>query len=287
MGNQVTGMLEDFYQRVSEDPTQTVAFGQTQLSILHPATDIESFKPDSDHFLMAKSTPYIEGYLEIARKVPIHRVLEIGIYKGGSVVFFDNVFDLKQLTAIDLSKTRLPNLDAYVARQGRSKAIGLHYGIDQGDRAALEAILASDFPRWVDLVIDDASHFYGPSRVSFETIFPKLKPGGVYVIEDWSWAHSKPSDGGDNEDGTRLMHEIIALHAKDGGMVSAIDFRPGFCAVTRGRSPMPPGVFRLADYALQHVPGGAPPPPPPPPPPVSLPVRAVRRLLRELGLGPR
>ena len=37
-------------------------------------------------------------------------------------------------------------------------------------------------------MIDDASHMYEHTKVSFETLFPLLRPGGQYIIEDWSWA---------------------------------------------------------------------------------------------------
>ena len=34
-------------------------------------------------------------------------------------------------------------------------------------------------------MIDDASHLLDPTRSSFDVLFPLLRPGGVYVIEDW------------------------------------------------------------------------------------------------------
>ena len=37
--------------------------------------------------------------------------------------------------------------------------------------------------------MDDASHTYEETKTSFEFLFPLLHPGGIYVIEDWSWAH--------------------------------------------------------------------------------------------------
>ena len=37
--------------------------------------------------------------------------------------------------------------------------------------------------------MDDASHTYEETRASFEFLFPLLSPGGIYVVEDWSWAH--------------------------------------------------------------------------------------------------
>lgn len=41
------------------------------------------------------------------------------------------------------------------------------------------------------MVIDDASHTYELTRKSFEILFPLLKPGGLYIIEDWAWAYAK------------------------------------------------------------------------------------------------
>jgi hypothetical protein len=38
-------------------------------------------------------------------------------------------------------------------------------------------------------VVDDASHTYEETKASFEILFPLLQPGGIYLIEDWSWAH--------------------------------------------------------------------------------------------------
>src|SRR6266545_2852743 len=32
-------------------------------------------------------------------------------------------------------------------------------------------------------------HAYEDTKASFEFLFPLLQPGGIYLIEDWSWAH--------------------------------------------------------------------------------------------------
>jgi len=63
-------------------------------------------------------------------------------------------------------------------------------GVDQADAARLSGLLDRYFSdRTVDLAIDDASHLYGPTRTAFEVVFPYLRPGGIYLIEDWGWAH--------------------------------------------------------------------------------------------------
>jgi hypothetical protein len=60
------------------------------------------------------------------------------------------------------------------------------FGLDQADRASLTSFVDAHIPpEGLDLVIDDASHLLGPTRVSFEVLFPRLRPGGLYVLEDW------------------------------------------------------------------------------------------------------
>ena len=242
-------MLEDFYDKVRTG-ADSVRFGDVEIYILSKSMNIKTFVPGDDKFFMAKSAPYVAGYKDIANRVQVKNLLEIGIYKGGSVVFFDKTFNLDQLTAVDIIQDRVPNLDRYIEKHANSKKISLHYGIDQSDRVALNELIDQDFPDGIDMVIDDACHFYGPSKATFETVFPRLRPGGVYVVEDWSWSHSTPSNGGDNEDATRLLHEIIAMHASS-GLAQSIDLRPGFFSVTRGAKPMPDN-FKLDDYALKH-----------------------------------
>jgi hypothetical protein len=53
----------------------------------------------------------------------------------------------------------------------------------------LEDIVRNELANELDLVVDDASHTYEQTKASFEILFPLLQPGGIYLIEDWSWAH--------------------------------------------------------------------------------------------------
>ena len=53
----------------------------------------------------------------------------------------------------------------------------------------MSQIVLGELADELDLVVDDASHTYEETRASFEFLFPLLSPGGIYVIEDWSWAH--------------------------------------------------------------------------------------------------
>ncbi len=39
----------------------------------------------------------------------------------------------------------------------------------------------------VDIIIDDASHASHHQQNAFVTLFPKLRSGGLYIIEDLRW----------------------------------------------------------------------------------------------------
>lgn len=64
--------------------------------------------------------------------------------------------------------------------------VRMYWNTDQNDRGRLQEIIDSDVGGAVDLVIDDASHHYVPTRTSFEALFPSVAAGGEYIIEDWS-----------------------------------------------------------------------------------------------------
>lgn len=116
-------------------------------------------------------------------------LLELGIYDGGSVAFWNEILRPAKHVAIDGADWGDSSaFQRYVASRGLSDCIHTHWGIDQGDTDALRRIVAAEFSDGtIDLVIDDASHYLAPTRASFETLFPLVRPGGRYVIEDWSW----------------------------------------------------------------------------------------------------
>lgn len=244
--------MRDYVLSAVREGKSVLNFGPVTLSILTSDTPLGGLPGGDRDFFMAKSSPYIEGYAEITKGRTINSILELGIYKGGSVVFFDQFFRPKQLCAIDLEENRIAKLDAYVADYATS-AISLYYGVNQADKAALRTIIADNFPDGIDFVVDDASHFYEPSKDSFEAIFPHLNVGGLYVIEDWSWSFSNPADGGDNEDVTRLLNQLIAVHAKYSGIISQIHLYPGFLCIVKGHSLLPEGVTSLTDIFPEDV----------------------------------
>ncbi len=148
----------------------------------------------NNNFTIMKSREFLTHYLELVGG-NYKKVLELGVYQGGSFVFLDGILRPDKISAIEISDVPIPALDGYVAKN-KGRAI-VHYCTSQDDVAALQRIVADDFNGELDLVVDDASHFYEPSRVSFQTLFPKLRPGGMYIIEDWTWSFQAQFQGED------------------------------------------------------------------------------------------
>lgn len=150
----------------------------------------EERTPSSDEaFCLVKTRDFVETYVRLASEKPQY-VLELGIYQGGAIVLFERLFRPKRVVGIDLSTKPIPALDRYIER---GSVIRPYLGTSQADRQRLDEILSSEFPDGIDLIVDDASHQYGLSRMSFEICFPYLKPGGLYILEDWSWSHDVAS----------------------------------------------------------------------------------------------
>ena len=90
------------------------------------------------------------------------------------------------MSAVEISRKPVAPLLDYLSRT-ENRSVDL--GTSQCDGDKLREIVLGELADELDLVVDDASHTYEETRSSFEFLFPLLSPGGIYVIEDWSWAH--------------------------------------------------------------------------------------------------
>jgi predicted O-methyltransferase YrrM len=147
------------------------------------------YQPGStkDCFYIAKPQALIDRYRDLLADWHPERILELGIAEGGSCAFLTLLAKPKKFVTIDLEPSRLPALDAFILARGLDEVIKPFYGVDQSDRNRLNEILDAELgDQPIDLVIDDASHDYELSRASFEILFPRVAPGGWYLIEDWS-----------------------------------------------------------------------------------------------------
>ena len=143
-----------------------------------------------EFFTLVKTRKHIEDYLCLQDE-GFENVLELGMFQGGSIVFFDKLLKPKRLAGVDIKSERIGALERYIER-GASH-IKTHYNSSQDDEALLKNIVETDLNGSVDLIVDDASHLYELTRKSFLILFPLLEPGGLYIIEDWAWSHREGS----------------------------------------------------------------------------------------------
>ncbi len=183
------------------------------------------------------------------------RILEIGIWDGGSAALWFDLFRPHKHVAIDLiargdSEYFTRFLEAHAAEQ----SLRTLWGVDQADEARLRAIVRDEFDGLLDLVIDDASHIYQPTLASFETLLPLVAPGGLYIVEDWAWEHWTEFQTLDHiwaaeESLTRLVHECVECAGHRASPIASITVMPGLFAVERSNAPLPADrPFRLREY---------------------------------------
>lgn len=127
----------------------------------------------------AEHPHYLRRYEEYLRPLLDKevRLLELGVYKGGSLFLWRDYLERGVIVGLDLNPVKLDD---------PSGRIRVYQGMQQ-DRALLDRIANENAPEGFDVIIDDCSHIGELTRISFWHLFDNhLKPGGLYVIEDWS-----------------------------------------------------------------------------------------------------
>jgi hypothetical protein len=186
------------------------------------------------------------------------RMLEIGIWDGGSTAFWYEHLRPERLVAIDLQdRGDSPYFRRYVTANKLEARLLTRWRTDQADRAALQEVVERDLGGELDLVIDDGSHLDVPTRASFEALFPLLAPGGLYIIEDWAWEHwSEFQDPGHIWAGeqslTDLICELVAASGSSRTLIRSLTVYEGFAVVERGDSVEDRHSFRLADHVRRR-----------------------------------
>lgn len=164
-------------------------------------------QPNGERLLILKHPEFIDDYLSVIGDRSFRNILELGIFDGGSCFLFAHLFGAERLEALDLSEGA-PTFERFRASHAIGQRIGAHFGTRQDDETALNSIL-DGFKGPPHLIIDDASHWLTETTRSFELLFPKLAPGGWYVLEDWSWAHFPVQLGWTDKDS--LAHLLFRL----------------------------------------------------------------------------
>ncbi len=196
----------------------------------------------SDQLFLLKNRRLIETLLRCA-PTKVEGILDLGIFKGGSIALYNELFSPKRLVGIDLDPDRVDSLDRFIARHSLTDTIRLHYGTRQDDPEALSEIVRDDFDGVpLDLIVDDCSHMYEPSKASLNLLLPRLRPGGLYVIEDWGWAHWPASRWQEAEHPytneatplSQLILEVVMVAASRPDLIWEVNVWHSAVYITRG-----------------------------------------------------
>ncbi len=116
-----------------------------------------------------------QDYFQPYTASPI-RLLEVGVYNGESMKILSTFFPDSYIVGVDLE---MKHIDF-------SRYPNVHYEqADQTNASVLTSVCNRHAPTGFDIIIDDASHIGSYSQATFEALFPKLKSGGIYIVEDW------------------------------------------------------------------------------------------------------
>jgi predicted O-methyltransferase YrrM len=239
--------------------------GETTFRAMWPGVLIHGAyaKAREGEFFIFKTRSLVERYAELIKELEPQHVFELGILQGGSTLFFAQLARPRRLVAIDRRplKQFRSRVESYAAREGFSDVVRTFGEVDQADRQRLAEIVEEAFDGApLDLVVDDCSHLYEETRASFNELFPRLRPGGVYVIEDWPWAHLAL---GAKHSGlwtpgqvplTRLLFEIVLAVPAVPGLIAEISIDSELALIRRGDTRVEPETFEVS--ACSSTPSG-------------------------------
>lgn len=129
-------------------------------------------KWDHSHSFRGESYLHVyEQYLAPFRDRAV-TILELGVKTGASLRMWKEYFPLGDIHGVDLNPKCILH---------RDDRISVHT-MSQDDEAGLTAIAEST--NGFDVVVDDCSHINTLTLASHRILWPHVRPGGFYMIED-------------------------------------------------------------------------------------------------------
>jgi Methyltransferase domain len=186
-----------------------------------------------------------ETYLEPRRYEPI-TVLEIGIWRGASLRTWRDYFPNGRIVGVDVNPA---------AAAQRGERIDVFVG-GQEDAAFLAKVIEVVGPP--DLVVDDGAHRAELQFASLEFLWPLLRRGGLYVVEDTQTSYLEQYGMGWREPGStieRLKALVDDVHAgfHDRPVrfeeLEFVHFYPATCLLGKSSGPRRSGLRARIDAA--------------------------------------
>jgi hypothetical protein len=200
-------------------------------------SNFSAHKTTDDEIIVLKPLRLLQSYQAVFDRAQTKNFLEVGLFEGGSTIFFALTHPQFRISALDIRKPDEAVL-RHVHNLGLNDRVKIHYETSQSDKGAIEKIIRDDFGgEKLGLVCDDASHDYALSRRTFEIRFARLAAGGCYCLEDWAWAHwngcTRTSPALSN-----LAFEMMILLPSTHDLVQSVEVTGDVVRVIRGTRPV-------------------------------------------------
>ena len=246
-------------QMTWSDDDRNLRIGTTNFALTVEPSTWNEWDSTADHFVLLKTRHYLDNLLRFAPE-RVENVVDLGIFKGGSIALYQELFSPKRMLGIDCLPDRVEALDGFISNHGLNSSVRLCYGTNQADRSLLARLVDEHFgDEPLDLVVDDCSHLYGTTKASLNTLLPRIRAGGLYVIEDWGWAHypgGNPDNWSRNQDAfkdertpmSRLIVELVLVVASRPDLIREVSVVPGIVYVIRGDGSVPQEGFDIGDF---------------------------------------
>jgi len=203
---------------------------------------MRGFPSTPERMLLVKSRWQAEWYEQFLRHLRPKSVVEVGTFDGASLAMCAEIAQPQRLVGIDLRSEPSRALATYIEQRGLEDRVRPYYGVDQTDAARLNEILDGEFGDGrLDLVIDDASHALDATRETFDILFPRVRPGGVYLVEDWP-THRFPQV---TRPLASFVFELWLACSETPDAVAEMQVNRNYVIVRRG-----PGALESGEFAL-------------------------------------
>jgi hypothetical protein len=189
-------------------------------------SNYETAKTTPEEIILLKGQYHLSRYQKMMHPTEVQGIVEFGIFEGGSAIILAQMFPNAKIVAFDFRQEN-PHVTAHLER------LGLKDRVKQ-DRARIQPILEKEFSRPIDFVIDDCSHYYLPTKQSFDIAFPFLKPGGWYFIEDWDWAHGENYRHWPSPVLSNFIFELVSVTSTRSNLIEEAITQRGFTAFRKG-----------------------------------------------------
>jgi len=222
-----------------------------QLGDTEYVCDMYGVRSDSEptRFCIAKHPANIRRYAALIAELAPQRIVEVGILEGASTAMFVDLAEPQKLVAIDHAEAPSAKLRSFIEGRDLGDTVAVYGGVDQSDVRALQRIADAELGGVdLDLVIDDASHRLAFTRPTFNFFFPRLRPGGAYLLEDWATglrAEGPVQLQAAEPPLVELLYEVLATKGRHPGVIGDVTINAGWAVIERGTAPIE-GPFDVA-----------------------------------------